>query len=285
MTDASIVRENDGERIYRGMDRATLDAAYNNGRAVADSDNWLMKWRERSAKIRKRAGAKLDIAYGPKTREKLDYFSTGREGAPLFVFFHGGYWQRNDKNMFGFVAEGPLARGFDCAVIGYTLAPDASLTEIVNEVNCAITFLANSQKDFSFDRKRLVVGGWSAGGHLTAIVAAHPCVCAGLPISGIFDLEPISLNYLNDALKLTAREIEELSPIKKPVLNKPMSLAAGELELSELKRQSKSYFEKAQAEGMPVSMRLLTGRHHYSILDELFEKDGALTEALMKLVG
>lgn len=265
------------------MNRVALDAAYNNSLAVADSPAWLAKWRARSDAIRRQPSAKLDIVYGSKPKERLDYFSSGRDGAPLFVFLHGGYWQRNDKEMFAFVTEGPRAREIDCAVIGYTLAPEASLSEIVEEIKRALSFLAGQTNGLSFDRKRLIVGGWSAGGHLTASVADHPAFQGGLAISGIFDLEPVSLNYLNDALKLTPREIEELSPIKQPLQDKPIFLAAGAKELSELRRQSKIYFERAEKEKKKVEMRILSGHHHYSILEELFEKNGALTEALVQL--
>ena len=41
----------------------------------------------------------------------------------------------------------------------------------------ALTFLAGHAGELGFDGKRLFVGGWSAGGHLTAAVAASP----GLP--------------------------------------------------------------------------------------------------------
>ena len=58
--------------IYRGMDRATLDAAYNNGEAVKDSADWLARWRERSAAIRARPDARLDIVYGQRPRARLD---------------------------------------------------------------------------------------------------------------------------------------------------------------------------------------------------------------------
>jgi arylformamidase len=267
------------------MNRVALDAAYNNGLAVADSPAWLAKWRARSDVIREQPGAKLDIAYGPKPKERLDYFSCGRDDAPLFVFLHGGYWQRNDKEMFAFVTEGPRAREIDCAIVGYTLAPEASLTEIVGQIKHALSFLADRANGLPFDRKRLIVGGWSAGGHLTASVADHPAIHGGLSISGIFDLEPISLNYLNEALKLTPLEIEKLSPIRQPLQNKPMFLAAGANELSELRRQSKIYFERAEQEKKQVEMRILPGHHHSSILEELFEKNGALTEALRQLAG
>ncbi|MEA3068811.1 MAG: hypothetical protein QOD29_257, partial [Alphaproteobacteria bacterium] len=124
--------------IFRGMDRATLDVAYNNSVAVADSPQWLMRWRERSAQLRggeAAQGSLLDIPYGKRPRARLDYFQASTTKSPLFVFIHGGYWQRNDKEMFAFVADGPRAHGIDVAVVGYTLAPDARLSEIVEEIN------------------------------------------------------------------------------------------------------------------------------------------------------
>ena len=66
--------------IYRGMDQAALDAAYNNSAVVADSQEWVGRWREKSAAIRASDGAKLDIPYGPRPRARLDYFPSGAKG-------------------------------------------------------------------------------------------------------------------------------------------------------------------------------------------------------------
>jgi arylformamidase len=274
--------------IYRGMDRATLDAAYNNSAAVADSPQWLERWRERSTVLRGAASQArlLDIPYGSRPHARLDYFPAGRAHAPLFVFIHGGYWQRNDKNMFAFVADGPRGHGIDVAVLGYTLAPEARLTEIVEEVNQALSVLSDRADDFGFDRERLFVGGWSAGGHLTAMVARHPACRGGLPISGIFDLAPIALNYLNEKLRLDSAEIEALSPLR--VLSGPMPplrMFVGRNELAELKRQSLAYAEAARQRGLPVELTTLPGHHHFSILDELRRPDGAITRALCELIG
>ena len=71
--------------------------------------------------------------------------------------------------------------------------------------------------------------GWSAGGHLTAAMADHPFFRGGLPISGIFDLEPIALNYLNEKLSLDAIEIATLSPIRTLSNKRPLRLAVPEL--------------------------------------------------------
>lgn len=284
-TQAAAVLVNEDEVVYQGMTRVMLDAAYNNTLAVSDSENWLSLWQKRGEEIRAASGVMLNISYGPKPKEKFDYFPCGKPNAPLFVFIHGGYWQRNDKETFSFVSDGPRQIGVDVAVVGYTLAPDASLTEIVAQMNRFLTFLVDSADELPFDRKRVIVGGWSAGGHLSALADTHP-ICAGtLPISGIFDLEPIALCYINDKLRLTSREVEDLSPLNNlPRHAKPCFAVAGENELSELKRQSQLYGERRKSVGSPTSLKLLRGHNHYSILSEFHDKTRMLTRVLQELV-
>jgi arylformamidase len=272
--------------VYRGMDRATLDAAYNNGAAVKDRDQFVARWQADSAAVRSGPRARLDIPYGSRPRERFDYFAAGRTRPPLFVFIHGGYWQRNDKDMFAFVAEGPRAHGIDVATIGYTLAPDVRLTDIVAEIHQALTVLAERADDLGFDRGRMFVGGWSAGGHLTAMAASHPAFRGGLPISGIFDLEPIALNYLNEKLSVDAAEIASLSPLRVLAARMPpLRLFVGGDELPELRRQSADYADAARGRGLLVVLAVQPGLHHFSVLGELSRPDGAITRALVELIG
>ena len=271
--------------IYRGMDRATLDAAYDNTGAVADSQDYRAHWWEASAAIRAQPQSKLDVRYGARPRAALDYFPSGATHAPLFVFIHGGYWQRNEKERFSFIVPGPRAHGINVAIPGYTLAPDARLTDIVAEIRQALSFLANRADDLGFDRSNIYIGGWSAGGHLTAVVVDHPAVCGAIPISGIFDLEPIALGVLNEKLQLSAEEVTQLSPLKNlPQRSPPLRLFVGAAELPELKRQSEEYAKAAHERGLPLSLTILPGHHHFSILDELARSDGALTDALVDLI-
>ena len=93
--------------------------------------------------------------------------------APCLVFIHGGYWQRNSKDQFASLIAGPYAHGWAAALPGYTLAPDASLTEIVAEINAALDWLAANGPAHGIDGK-VVLSGWSAGGHLTAQCLGHP---------------------------------------------------------------------------------------------------------------
>jgi arylformamidase len=173
--------------VYGSMDQQTLDAAYNNSAAVADSDRYLADWVRRSEALRARMPDHLDLAYGDAPRARLDFFPVNRTGAPTLLFFHGGYWQRNAKEGFSFVAEGPLAHGFHVAVAGYTLAPEATMDDIVCEARTALRWLHQHLSTLGGDPARLYVSGWSAGGHLAAMLMDEAPVAGGLAISGLFD--------------------------------------------------------------------------------------------------
>lgn len=270
--------------VWNGFTRAGLDAAYNNTEAVAHSAATLADLTTRSASTRDRHGVALDLPYGPLPRQKIDLFACGKTEAPLFVFIHGGYWQRNSKDMFSAMAEGPIATGFDVALIGYTLAPDASLTEIIAECETAIRFLRQSPAIGAMGKNRIIVGGWSAGGHLAARMLELPEVDAAISISGIFDLEPIRHCYLQDKLRLSEAEARTESPIHRlDSTVKPMIVAFGLAELPELQRQSESYLAARAAHGCPAVWLALAERDHFSILGELARPAGAITQALSAL--
>jgi arylformamidase len=271
--------------VYRGMTRATLDAAYNNMAAVADSAAKLAEWTERSTALKERANARLlDLPYGPRPRQRIDLFTCGAARAPLLVFVHGGYWQRNSKDVFACMAEGPLGHGIDVALVGYTLAPDIRLSGIVAEIAEAIRWLRREGPALGVARDRLVVSGWSAGGHLAATAMGIGGVDAGLSISGIFDLEPCRLNYLNDKLLLDEAEASALSPIRYPPPHcGPFVVAYGMAELPELQRQSRDGAATWRAAGLPAETLALHGEDHFSILEALARRDGALALQVARL--
>jgi arylformamidase len=76
---------------YRGMDRAQLDAAYNNSAAVPERDAIVADWAARSARVRREYPGRLDLAYGETPRERLDLFLAAGPKAPTLAFIHGGY--------------------------------------------------------------------------------------------------------------------------------------------------------------------------------------------------
>ncbi len=272
------------EIVWRGMTRAELDKAYDNTNAVADSGVRRDGWIARSERFRARHAEGLDLAYGPRPRNTLDLFRCGVAKAPLFAFIHGGYWQRNAKETFACMAAGPLANGMDVAFLGYTLAPEATLPAIVDEITEAVRWLRREGPHHGVAQDRLVVSGWSAGGHLTATTLAMDEVDAGLAISGIYDVEPCRLNYLNDNLRLTAAQAAETGPILHlPKKSAPVVLAYGTGELPELQRQSVAYHEARCAAGLPSELLPLADFNHFSIMDQLEASDGALATTAARL--
>ena len=264
--------------LYRGMDRAALDTAYNNGAAVKNSAQIVADWQARSDAFRKRHSKSLDLKYGDAPRNRIDYYDA-HAGGPLFVFIHGGYWQMRAKDLVAFLAAGPMAHGINVALIGYTLAPDKRLDGIVREIEAALDFLEKKSSG-------MCLSGWSAGGHLTAMSLAHPAVSAGLAISGIYDLEPIRLSYLNEKLRLAQADVAPLSPLRNiPGASPPLVVTYGTGELPELQRQSREYADARANAGLPGKLAPLAGHNHFSILEELASPEGAMTRILLELVG
>jgi arylformamidase len=188
--------------------------------------------------------------------------------------------------MFAFIADGPRPHGIDVALVGYTLAPDVRLTDIVGEIRRSLTYLAEHADALGFDRSKLFVSGWSAGGHLTAMAADHSAVRGGIPISGIFDLEPIALCYLDEKLNLETGEIAALSPLRiLPERIAPLRMFVGGGELPELVRQSTIYAEAARARGLPVTLDVMPEHNHFTILDEVSRPDGMITRALVEMIA
>ncbi len=267
-------------RAWAGLDRAARNAAYDNNAAVPDAARRKDAWQAASADWRKAWPAGLDLAYGPAERNRWDLFPAQAPGAPCLIFIHGGYWQRNRREDFACMAQGVAAHGWSAAILGYSLAPQATLTEIVAETRAALDWLKAEGARHGIAGP-LILSGWSAGAHLAVVALDHPAVSAGLAISGVFDLEPIRDTGLNDALSLTDAEVAALSPLRRPPTPKPLVIAYGARELPRLVEDSCDLHALRAAAETPGPLLAIPEADHFSILEQLQRPDGALVEALL----
>jgi arylformamidase len=268
---------------WRTLNQQELDRGLNNGEAVTGSGEIVAGWDRRSAEMRKRHPAHLDLRYGPRERNRIDVLKAA-DNAPTLLFIHGGYWQMRAKENFALFAEGPMAHGINVALLGYTLAPDATLDDIVAEVHAGIDFLSRQLPALGGDGKGIVVSGWSAGGHLTAMALSHPNVTAGMAISGIYDLEPIRHSYLNVKLGLDEAASRRNSPMMQaggPM--KPISLVVGSGELPLLRRQTADFAGHRVKYGLPVSYEEIPGADHFSVMAEMASPSGRITTMIRQL--
>jgi acetyl esterase/lipase len=259
------------------------DAAYNNSAAVPDGAMIQEARAEASAAFRANHAAHLDVAYAAGARNKWDLFPGPNPEAPCLVFIHGGYWQQGGRDTCSVMAEGVMAHGWSAACVGYTLAPDATLSGIVAELSTALDWLCDHRAAYRMSSGPLIAAGNSAGGHLTALMLSHVAISAALAVSGIFDLGPIRDTYLNEKLRLRDEEIASLSPLRLPPVMKPMAIAYGSAELATLVAESRRFHAYRASRHAPGALVPVPHANHFDILPELQRADGVLTRQLLEL--
>jgi arylformamidase len=268
---------------WRSMSQEERDLGLNNGIHFPGSVEFVAGWDRRSQEKRAQYSDHLDLRYGPRERNRIDFFKAG-ERAPTLLFIHGGYWQTRAKETFALFAGGPMAHGINVALTGYTLAPDATLDEIVGEIHAGIDYLAGRLPALGGDSAGIVLAGWSAGGHLTSMALSNPHVRAGMAISGIYDLEPIRHSYLNAKLGLDEATSRRNSPMmQQGGAAKPLSLVVGDAELPLLRKQSADFAGHRARYGLPVTYEEIPGANHFTIMNEMLSPKGRITTLIRQL--
>ena len=269
--------------VYRDLDQQALDAQYNNRRRFPDYKERFNAWTEHSVKTRAALEGHLDVAFGPRPKETLDIFPADGKGAPVYVFVHGGYWFSLDKTDCSYVAQGMQPHGVMTVVNNYDLAPTVDMDEIVRQNRAAIAWLYRHAAEYGGDPDRIYVCGHSAGGHLACMMLATdwPTFAPGVPqdavkgvcaISGLFDLEPIQLSYLNDTLRMTPEMAVRNSPVQQSYATQaPLLLIVGADESGEYHRQTHLMADFWRARGAHTEVIVPENLDHFSIVDSLYD--------------
>ena len=286
--------------IYSSFDQATLDREYSPSSCVGDIDVYLDEYSTASRAAKDAAveqgSCLIDLVYGTHVDEKLDLFLPNATGsAPLHIYIHGGYWQELSKEESSFAAPVFQEHGSFFATLDYSLAPVANLSKIVAQNRRAIAWLYDQSIRWGFDRRQIYLSGSSAGAHLTMMMLLTDWTHYGLPedaikgvcaVSGIYDLEPIRLSYVNDVLGASVEEVRCNSPIQHTLRNHcPIILAYGENETSEFKRQTDEYKELLLNAGETVSCNEIRSRNHFNVIMDLADPDTWISQQVIRQMG
>lgn len=282
--------------IYRGMTQQELDDQYNARATVPDFDGEMARYRALSDQAYDRLSPRCDLAYGPNPDERIDLFQADRPIAPLVVFIHGGYWRLLGRRDSAFMAEALVAQGASVAVVEYSLAPQAGLDQIVDQVRRAVAWLAGHSATLGFDRDRVHLMGSSAGAHLAGMALATKWdgafdlpefqIAGAVLASGLYDLEPVRLAAPNAWLSLDKDSAAVNSPLLHlPAAPCPALVTWGGSETAEFKRQSRDYALALEQHGCEVSAFEVADRNHFDILCDLNDPTRALSRATAQLIG
>jgi arylformamidase len=183
------------------------------------------------------------------------------------------------KEDYAFVADGVVAAGAIAAIVEYTLMPGARMAGLVAEIRAAMRWLAEHAHEFGGEGSKLSASGHSAGGHLVTYLAsrgAHedtlpePPLRAVMPISGIYDLRPITTSYLQAELFLTPQEVAHWSPFDAtPATGTHYEIVVGHKETAPFHQQAQDYAYALERRGAGHERVTAAGEDHMSVVRKL----------------
>jgi arylformamidase len=288
------MRENSD--LWREWPLERLEREYSPSTCVPSIEPFLEEYVRRSHEAATQLPYQRNVRWGAGDDEVFDFFPAASSSAPLLVFFHGGYWQEHSKVDVLFVATECLANGIAYAAVEYTLAPRATVAEIVEQCRRAFGSITGQASALGFDPRRIFIAGSSAGAHLAAMLLvegwqksqglAEDVVAGAILLSGIYDLEPLVPTYVNQALHMTKEDALTLSPIRQqlnPAI--PVIVAWGQNETGEFKRQSEEFASKLKAARFPVKSLQVAGANHFDIVFGIADSNTILGRATLDLIA
>ncbi|HNQ73705.1 MAG TPA: alpha/beta hydrolase [Verrucomicrobiota bacterium] len=92
-------------------------------------------------------------------------------GLGVLVMVSGGWKSKRPGELSTWMAASLLRRGYTVIPVYHVSQPQASIMEIIADVNRAVRFVRHHAREYGVDPQRLGVTGGSAGGHLSLMLA------------------------------------------------------------------------------------------------------------------
>ncbi|MCC2097518.1 MAG: alpha/beta hydrolase [Hyphomicrobiales bacterium] len=295
MSDAAT--QTSGPKIWLDMDQKALDAAYN--QAV---------WAPNQESVHARRAALASECYARRKPQRFQYGETELEGfdfypgsdgaAPVRIFIHGGSWRNGTSQTVAHLADTFCAAGAHFISMDFIQidAAGGNLLTMVQQVRSGIAWIYKNAEKMKIDRKSFYVSGHSSGGHLCGCVSVTDwaadfdlpadILCGSVLMSGMFELEPVSLSARREFVNFTAETIEKASSIRHlRHLHGPVVVGYGLDESPEFQRQSRDMHEALVKAGKQAELIALEGTNHFEILESFHNPHSFLGRAALAQMG
>jgi arylformamidase len=244
------------------------------------------------------------VTYGTTERQKFDIFhkkNASKQGAPIMVYLHGGYWQVKElsRENSSFLAVPLCEAGATVIPIGYNLAPDVSMDQMILQVKKALHLIIQLAKERQ--SSGIYLCGHSAGAHLAIMMLMsefsendndfdRELIRGAVLVSGVYDLRPLVKTSNNVALRLSEEDAWRLSPvnfiqeISHQSQYRHVIVAVGEYDPPEFRRQSGEIEKLLRDNGVKTNYIDVPDVDHFSIVDRLVEPGYMLTKECIRLM-
>ena len=236
----------------------------------------------------------LDLPYGKDPKQRLDVYEATprRDGAPVFIFLHGGGFREGDRRQYGYVA-GPLApNGVVTVVASYRLLPDHYPAQ-AHDTEAIVAWVHANIRRFGGAPGRIYIGGHSAGAIMSTLAALKrdwaaplrlpPDVIKGVvAVSGPYDLRQAT-GFVADYLPDPATRAGASPLLHVAAGAPPMIVAFGTLETPYVK-SSPEFVDALVRAGADARLIPLAGMQHDATALSLGQADGAVVRAMLALM-
>jgi len=287
----------DTQKVYGEFSQEELDWQYNNRERVPTSVEIMADYAKRGEKFIADAPHAFDLPFGDTPAEVIDVYpaSNGDTNTPVMIYFHGGYWFSRHKDDFRFLPEGFAPAGAMVVVVNYALIPDVDMAELIRQCRASVVWAHQNAATYGGNPDNLYIAGHSAGGHITAMMFATDwsewnvptsSIKGGFAISGLYDLEPIRLNYMNPTLGFTEETVAEYSPLHlTPTVKSPIVFAVGGAETPEFQRHNTLLSGPWARAGVSCEEIVVPEMNHFTILNDFATAGHTLNTQMYKMMG
>ncbi len=229
---------------------------------------------------------------------KLDlYLPKKLSGFPVLIWLHGGGLRGGDKT--GMVELTLACRlvpdGIAVAAVNYRLSPHVVYPTYLEDCATAVAWVAHHIAEHGGDRRKIFVGGFSAGGYLTAMLALNPKyledqgfsprhVLGFIPISGQLDSHSTvrqerGIDHVPETLDESA-PLFHIGPSAQPQL-----VIIGQNEDSHRMKTNQRYVTELKAAGNSnVGYLTIRNRTHATIMAHLGDQDDKVGAAMSEFI-